>query len=107
MISIVIPVLNEAAIVGEALSALLRQRGSFEVLVVDGGSDDGTAALVSQFPVTLIRRSAQAPRGFGYQSNLGAARAQGDVLLFLHVDVGLPDGAIELVEAALRDPGVV
>ena len=42
MISIIVPVLNEVAIVGAALETLLRQAGDYEVIVVDGGSDDGT-----------------------------------------------------------------
>jgi len=107
MISIVIPVLDEAAIVGEALARLLSQPGDYEVVVVDGGSDDPTPEIVAGFPVTLVRRPAGAPRGFGFQSNLGAETARGDVLLFLHVDVRLPAGAIGLVQAALAAPGVV
>jgi rSAM/selenodomain-associated transferase 2 len=67
------------------------------VIVVDGGSSDATAALCAQWSDRLI----QAPRGRARQMNAGAACAQGDVLLFLHADTRLPDGAPGLVARAL------
>lgn len=98
MLSIVIPVLNEAGIVGAALARLapLRQRGA-EVIVVDGGSGDGTVEVAAP----LANQVVTAPRGRAVQMNTGAALAKGDVLLFLHADTVLPDGADRLIEAAL------
>src|SRR5436190_18674505 len=107
MLSIIIPVLNEAAVLGPALDALLAQSGDYEVVVVDGGSGDGTAEIARRYPVTLVQKPATAPRGFGLQNTLGAAAARGYVLLFLHVDVRLPDGAVGLVQSALADPSSV
>src|SRR6185437_16276361 len=80
-LSIVMPALNEAAHIAAALEALapLRRRGA-EVIVVDGGSRDGTAALAAP----LADRVLAAPRGRAAQMNVGAAAARGDVLLFLH-----------------------
>ena len=107
MVSVVIPVLNEAKLAGLALTRLLRQPGSYEVIVVDGGSTDGTQAAVRQHPVRLIEQPPDVPPGLGYQINRGAQQAQGDSLLFLHIDVQLPPTGINLIESALSDPEIV
>jgi rSAM/selenodomain-associated transferase 2 len=93
-LSIVMPVLDEAAEVEAALQALApyRRRG-VELVVVDGGSRDGTPELA--YP--LADRVIVAARGRAAQMNAGAAAAQGDVLLFLHVDTRLPEAADCLV----------
>ena len=98
-LSIVIPVLNEAAGIEAALTRLdtLRGRG-VEVVVADGGSSDGTPALAAP----LCDRAIEAPRGRARQMNAGAAAARGDVLLFLHADTHLPDDADRLVRDGLR-----
>lgn len=103
MISIIIPVLNEASVIGPALEIVLQQSGNYEVIVIDGGSSDATCDIVQNFPVQLLRRLPTMPAGIGSQLNLGATKAQGNVLLFLHVDVQLPQGAIAMIEAALTD----
>ena len=92
-LSIVMPVLNEAADIEAALKALapLRARG-VEVIVADGGSKDGTADLARPLADQVLT----APRGRALQMNAGAAAAQGDVLLFLHADTRLPKGADRL-----------
>jgi rSAM/selenodomain-associated transferase 2 len=97
-LSIVVPVLNEAAHVAGTLEALapVRARGA-EVIVVDGGSTDATAALARP----LADRVLDAPRGRAAQMNAGAAAASGDVLMFLHADTRLPDRADDLVRDAL------
>jgi rSAM/selenodomain-associated transferase 2 len=96
MLSIVVPTLNEASVIATALARLepLRQSGA-EVIVADGGSDDGTVALARP----LADRVVEAPRGRGSQMNAGAAAAAGDMLLFLHADTILPDGADALISA--------
>ena len=98
MLSVVMPVLNEAAGLEAALEALapLRDRGA-EVIVVDGGSRDGTATLARP----LTDRVMSAPRGRGAQMNTGAAAATGDVLLFLHADTRLPDHTDTLIRDGL------
>jgi rSAM/selenodomain-associated transferase 2 len=80
----------------EALAAL-RARGH-EVIVVDGGSGDGTPELAAP----LCDRVVLSRRGRALQMNAGAALARGDVLLFLHADSFLPARADELVFAALE-----
>jgi rSAM/selenodomain-associated transferase 2 len=92
-LSIVMPVLNEAATIRAALEAL---RG-YEVIVADGGSSDGTPDIAAG----LCHRVVDAPRGRARQMNAGAAAARGDALLFLHADTRLPPNAAQLVLAAL------
>lgn len=97
-LSIIVPVLDEAAGIAEALGRLapLRARGH-ELIVVDGGSADASAALAA----TLADRVLVAPRGRAAQMNAGAALARGEALLFLHADTCLPEDADALVLAAL------
>jgi rSAM/selenodomain-associated transferase 2 len=103
-LSIVIPVLNEAGGVEGCLAALrpLRDRGA-EVVVVDGGSADGTPERVRAGADAVLT----APRGRASQMNRGAEAVQGNVLLFLHADTRLPDRADDLIRAALETPGPV
>lgn len=104
MLSIIVPCLNEADGIGDALAALapLRTRGS-EVIVVDGGSSDGTVERSAPLADCVL----SAPRGRALQMNAGAARARGEILLFLHADTRLPDGAAGAIATALEDPTVV
>ena len=97
-LSIVVPALNEAAGIERCLRALapLRARGH-EVIVADGGSEDGTPRLAAP----LADRVVAAPRGRAPQMNAGAAAASGDALLFLHADTILPAHADRAVLAAL------
>ena len=98
-ISIVMPVLNEAPAIVAALTALqpLRRSG-VEVVIADGGSRDDTVALARP----LCDRVVCTARGRALQMNAGAAAAAGDVLIFLHADTRLPDGACTLIDEALR-----
>jgi rSAM/selenodomain-associated transferase 2 len=93
-LSIIIPVLNEAPNIAAALESLqpLRARGA-EVIVIDGGSADGTVALARPLADFVITSA----RGRARQMNAGAAVARGDVLLFLHADTRLPIDADRLV----------
>ncbi len=97
-LSVVVPALNEAPGIERCLAALapLRARGH-EVVVVDGGSTDGTPQLAQP----LADRVLAAPRGRAVQMNAGAAAAAGDALLFLHADTFLPPDADRAVLAAL------
>lgn len=97
-LSIVMPVLDEAAALRERLAPLQALRASgAELIVVDGGSHDGTPLLAAP----LADRVLQAPRGRASQLNAGADAARGDVLLFLHADTRLPDRAEALIAAAV------
>ncbi len=99
-LSIVMPVLDEAAGIAAALEALapLRARGA-ELIVVDGGSADGTPALCGGRVDAVLHASA----GRARQMNAGAAAARGAVLLFLHADTRLPEHADRLIADGLRE----
>ncbi len=105
-VSVIIPTLNEAAVLPSTLAQTV-SLGFDELLVVDGGSEDGTAEAVRPYlsmhapqPVTFVT----GPRGRARQMNLGTTLARGDVFLFLHADTHLPANARALVHEALRDP---
>ncbi len=103
-ISVVIPVWNEEKEIGSRLRELCATPGIAEVIVVDGGSRDGTQAIVRRFQSVRFLRSR---RGRAAQMNIGAQAVAGDVILFLHADVSLPRNAAAHVTRALRDPSVV
>ena len=97
-LSIVVPVLNEAAGVSAALQALapFKARG-VQVIVVDGGSSDGTVSLAKAAGATVIL----SPPGRALQMNAGATYASAGILLFLHADTVLAVRADQLIAAAL------
>ena len=99
-LSVVIPVLDEAAVVTACLRGLSswRQQGH-EVIVVDGGSRDGTPELARP----LCDRVLSAPRGRAIQMNAGVAVAMGEGLLFLHADTVLPLNAAEEIVFSLKN----
>ncbi len=101
-LSIIVPVLNEGERLRGTINALrpLRVNGH-EVIIVDGGSSDETAAIATQ----LADRALASPRGRALQMNAGARAARGDVLLFLHADTLLPPGADHLILDGLRESG--
>lgn len=103
-LAIVIPALNEAANLSRLLPDLARGCPGADIVVVDGGSGDDTAAVVARLPGPRLLESA---RGRAVQMNHGARAAGGDTLLFLHADTRLPDGAARAIEQTLAEPGVV
>jgi rSAM/selenodomain-associated transferase 2 len=106
LLSIIVPVLNEALGIEAALRALLDQQPGCEVIVVDGGSRDGTPRLVRGFPVRLLERP-NAPDRIAGHFNAAARIARGDVLLFLHADVRLPPNTSALIQSALSNPELI
>ena len=98
-LSIVMPVLDEGERIAAAIDALapLVARGG-ELIVVDGGSHDGTADRARAGGARVVC----APRSRAAQMNAGATAAHGGSLLFLHADTRLPDGADDLIAQALR-----
>lgn len=97
-LSVIIPVLNEAAEIVATLTGLqpLRQQG-VELILVDGGSSDATVSLAAP----LVDQSIDAMRGRALQMNAGAAVARADIFLFLHADTRLPAGAFEAISNGL------
>ena len=101
-VSVIIPTLNEAGGIVQTLSRV-RQAGECEVVVVDGGSTDGTPELARLLADIVL----PAARGRARQMNAGVHAATGEILLFLHADTALPQGFSALVTQALCDPRVV
>ncbi len=101
-LSIVIPTLNESAVIERKIwQALMLQ--PIEIVVTDGQSQDGTGDLARSAGATVVTSE----RGRGRQLNAGARATTGDVLLFLHADCWLESQAAEQIEAVLRDEKVI
>jgi rSAM/selenodomain-associated transferase 2 len=104
MISIIIPVLNESQTIGSCLIRLREQIEHNEIVVVDGGSDDGTLDVVRTYPDVKWLCS---PAGRGNQMNRGAEAAKGNILLFLHADTFLPPDGLSKIESLMTKEGIV
>jgi rSAM/selenodomain-associated transferase 2 len=104
MLSVIIPVLNEAENLGRLLAHLAAACPEADVIVADGGSADGSVAVAARCPGVRLVASG---RGRARQMNAGASAAAGDILLFLHADTRLPAAGVPAVLDALRDPRVV
>jgi rSAM/selenodomain-associated transferase 2 len=101
-LSIIMPVLDEGERIAGALDALADLRAlGVEVIVVDGGSQDATVQRARLRADHVL----SAPRGRAAQMNAGAAKAAGNVLLFLHADTRLPREAERLVLDGLARSG--
>jgi len=100
-ISVVIPALDEAGAIAEAVRSAAA--GGAEVLVVDGGSADGTPERAAAAGARVLH---SAP-GRARQLGVGAREARGEVVVFLHADTVLPSGFENALERALADPRVV
>ena len=100
LITIIIPVLNEADHLADQLAGLqkMRRRG-VELIVVDGGSEDATLSQARGKVDHLL----SSPPGRARQMNAGAEVAHGDVLLFLHADTSLPPTAPERIRTSLEN----
>lgn len=101
-VSVIIPTLDEAAIIAETLAAASAGK-PHEILVVDGGSRDHTRAIAQANAGRIV----DAPAGRAAQMNAGAAVATGEVLLFLHADTVLPLDWIDAITRAVSDPRIV
>jgi rSAM/selenodomain-associated transferase 2 len=102
-LSIIVPVLNEAELVAGFLRKLRDLGPTLEIIVVDGGSSDGTWSLAEPLANHVIR----ARRGRGAQMNAGAEIARGAVLWFLHADLDVPPSSVAVIESALANSRIV
>jgi len=99
-ISVIIPALNEADHLFQTLEKVRKGFG-VELIVVDGGSTDGTKKLAEHFSHFM-----KCERGRAAQQNAGAAAASGELLLFLHADTELPDNWDFIVRSTLEKPWI-
>ncbi len=97
-ITVVIPTLNEASRIDAAIASVSVQDPPWEVLVVDGGSDDDTVTKCDGLATVL-----HSPRGRAKQMNVGWRAARGQAVLFLHADTTLPKAAFTEVRRCLAD----
>src|SRR5215831_12947683 len=96
-VSIVIPTLNEADRLLQLFAVLARELDLREIVVADGGSDDGTQLVALQLGAEVISTE----RGRGRALREGAVAASGDILLFLHADSIFPLGGLAAIVGAL------
>lgn len=103
-VSIIIPTLNEEICLGRSLRHLsMLDPPAWEVLVVDGGSEDQTIAIAQKLGVRVLNAD---ECGRSLQMNLGAEAATGDILCFLHADTLVPDDLVAVIEETLADQTV-
>ncbi len=106
-VSVIVPARNEEACLGACLESLAGQQGvSFEIIVVDDGSTDRTAAIARSFPGVKLIEAGLLPEGWSGKSNAvcaGAQQARGSWLLFTDADtVHLPGSLARSIAEAKR-----
>jgi rSAM/selenodomain-associated transferase 2 len=101
-VALIVPVLNEARLASVLAARLERAAQLAEVIVVDGGSSDGTREQLAESAPSAGFRLIDAPRGRARQMNAGARASRAPALLFLHADTRLPDDALARVRRTLE-----
>jgi len=107
-LSVVIPTLNEAAVLEQTLARLRNgqaeeQAEGTEIIIADGGSTDGTKKIAQKNNINLIEIKSG---GRAAQLNAGADATAGHHLLFLHADTLVPDNYAHLISSTLKDPAI-
>lgn len=98
--SVIIPTLNEAARVRRTIRHVRELYPAVEIIVVDGGSGDGTVEQSLREGAKVVESCC----GRGNQCNAGARQASGEILLFLHADTSLPNRAFDLLTRCFNNP---
>lgn len=103
--SVIIPVFCEQAVINRTIANIRSQNDgdTAEIIVVDGQAEAETLAAVEDFAVSKLLSA----KGRGRQLNLGASRATGEVLVFLHADTVLPPTAFTRIAGVMEDEGCV
>ncbi len=106
-VSIIIPTLNEVESLGRTLKNLtLLEPPAAEIIIVDGGSQDGTLAVAESVNLKNLKIMTAPRPGRSSQMNLGADLARGEFLCFLHADTLVPDDLVAVVTRTLDDPAI-
>ena len=101
LVTLVVAVYNGEAYLREALeSAVAQEFEPYEVVVVDDGSTDGTAAIARSFPVSYLHQENQGPSA---ARNAGLAAARGELIAFLDGDDVIPQSKLAVQTAYLRE----
>lgn len=100
LVSIIIPALNEAQCISDTLRSLQKQAPPFELIVVDGGSEDDTVSVSADYAHVI-----SSERGRAHQMNAGARAAHGEVLLFLHADTTIPEQGLQFIRDSVTQKG--
>ena len=99
LVSIIVPVLNEAKNITRLISSLQGLEGDKEIIISDGGSEDNTRELAEKFNVTVI----SSKPGRAYQMNAGANISHGQVLWFVHADSKVSSSSLHDINNAIND----
>jgi rSAM/selenodomain-associated transferase 2 len=109
MISIITPVLNEKDNIMRYFKHLNDLDGEFELVLVDGGSIDGTLKEIDRLGEDFSHnlKVLNSQQGRGLQMNMGAKEADGDILLFLHVDSAIEKDSLKVIESNISENGII
>lgn len=109
LISIITPLLNEREHINSFLENISKIEGNFELILVDGGSIDGTRDEVKTNRSRFNRRLSilESEPGRANQMNKGAEYANGDILLFLHIDCSIQKNSLKIIETTVKSGKVI
>ena len=108
LMSVIIPTLNEEAILGFALESLKKQSfQNYEVVIADGGSTDRTMEIAEEYGCRFLKVPKTRPHDVSTAKNMGSKYAYGDALFFLDADMSLDPNAFEVIDEEYDDPNVV
>ena len=112
MISVIIPTLSEKRLIEQALRQFdedIRRKYNLEIIVSDGGSDDGTVQIAKELADQVVIYNGEARQTIAGGRNNGAVKAQGDLLFFLNADTLIddPDGFFAGINKVMSDADVL
>ena len=102
MISIIVPILNEASNIKTCIEKIKKLKGEKEIIFVDGGSKDNPKKIIGNSGKYILTDSGRAK-----QMNAGAELSEGEILLFLHCDTSLPSKSLETVRIVLKENKII
>jgi len=106
--SVVIPTLNEEKYLKRCSKSLSKQvYRDFEVIVVDGGSDDRTVKMAEREGFKVIQAKKRRPHDVGYARNLGAKHSSGSILFFLDADMVLEPNCFQVLNECFEEPSII